>query len=73
MSPVLASVQRATPLSVCESVFSHVQLFATTQHQDSLSMEILGQEYWSGLPYPTPGDLPNFRISIQHLLHLLNW
>ena len=22
-------------------------------------MEFSGQEYWSGLPFPTPGDLPN--------------
>ena len=25
----------------------------------SLSMEFSGQEYWSGLPCPPPGDLPN--------------
>ena len=24
-----------------------------------LSMEFSRQEYWSGLPYPFPGDLPN--------------
>ena len=24
-----------------------------------LSMEFPKQEYWSGLPFPTPGDLPN--------------
>ena len=23
------------------------------------SMEFLRQEYWSGLPFPSPGDLPN--------------
>ena len=28
----------------------------------SLSMELSGQEYWSGLPFPSPGDLPNPRI-----------
>ena len=26
--------------------------------QVSLSMEFFRQEYWSGLPYPSPGDLP---------------
>ncbi|ELR53043.1 hypothetical protein M91_06274, partial [Bos mutus] len=24
-----------------------------------LPMEFFRQEYWSGLPFPTPGDLPN--------------
>ena len=27
--------------------------------QASLSMEFSRQEYWSGLPFPSPGDLPN--------------
>ena len=27
--------------------------------QAPLSMELSRQEYWSGLPCPTPGDLPN--------------
>ena len=26
------------------------------------SMEFSRQEYWSGLPFPSPGDLPNPRI-----------
>ena len=28
-------------------------------HQSPLSMEFSRQEYWSGFPYPSPGDLPN--------------
>ena len=28
-------------------------------HQAPLSMEFSSQEYWSGLPFPSPGDLPN--------------
>ena len=28
-------------------------------HQASLSMEFSRQEYWIGLPFPTPGDRPN--------------
>ena len=28
-------------------------------HQAPLSMEFFRQEYWSGLPFPSPGDLPN--------------
>ena len=47
------------------SRFSHVQLFATlwtVAHQALLSMEFSRQEYWSGLPYPAPGDLPDTGI-----------
>ena len=28
-------------------------------HQAPPSMESPSQEYWSGLPFPSPGDLPN--------------
>ena len=41
---------------------SHVRLFATPwtiAHQAPLSMGFSGQEYWSGLPFPSPGDLPD--------------
>ena len=44
--------------------FSHVQFFATPwtiacQAPLSMSMGFSRQEYWSGLPFPSPGDLPN--------------
>ena len=44
---------------------SHVRLFATpwtVAHQASLSMGFSRQEYWSGLPFPSPGDLPKLGI-----------
>ena len=31
----------------------------TAAHQTPLSMESSRQEYWSGLPFPSPGDLPD--------------
>ena len=31
----------------------------TVAHQAPLSMEFFRQEYWSGLPFPSPGDLPD--------------
>ena len=31
----------------------------TVAHQVPLSMVFSRQEYWSGLPFPTSGDLPN--------------
>ena len=42
-------------------VLSHVQLVAVsrTAHQASLSVEFSRQEYWSGLPFPTSGKLPD--------------
>ena len=44
------------------SGFSGVQLFATpwtVAYQAPLSMGFSRQEYWSGLPFPSPGDLPD--------------
>ena len=34
----------------------------TVVHQAPLSMGFSRQEYWNGLPFPTPGDLPSPRI-----------
>ena len=31
----------------------------TVAYQAPLSMEFSTQEYWSGLPFPSPGDLPD--------------
>ena len=53
--------------------FSHVQLFATlwtVDHQAPLSMGLSRQEYWSGLPCPPPGDLPNPEIKPVALVSL---
>ena len=44
---------------------SRVRLFVTpwtVAHQAPPSMGISRQEYWSGLPFPSPGDLPNAGI-----------
>ena len=44
------------------SCFSHVQLFAalwTVAHQAPLSMGFARQKYCSGLPFPSPRDLPD--------------
>ena len=48
-------------------VFCQVQLFAvpwTIAHQALLSMEFSRQEYWSGLPFPPAGDLPDPGIEL---------
>ena len=41
---------------------SRVRLFATpwtVAYQASQSMGFSRQEYWSGVPFPSPGDLPD--------------
>ena len=51
--------------SMCEcmlSCFTRVRLFATLwviAHHSPLSVGFSRQEYWSGLPFPPPGDLLN--------------
>ena len=47
---------------------SHVQPCEnpwTAAHQAPLSMEFSRQEYWRGLPFPSPGDLPNLGIKAR--------
>ena len=47
---------------MCAQSLCHVQLFVTSQtvaYEAFLSMEFFRQEYWSVLPFPTPGNLPN--------------
>ena len=54
---VLISRSRRVPWCVCQPL-SHVRLFATPQtvaRQAPLSMGFSRQEYWSGLPFPSPG------------------
>ena len=55
------------------SHFSHIQLCAiiqTVAHQAPLSIGFSRQEYWSGLPCPPPGDLPNPSIKPVSLTSL---
>ena len=47
-------------LPVCAYVLSHIQLFVTPwtkARQTPLSLGFSRQEYWSWLPFPSPGDL----------------
>ena len=50
--------------TTCQSLIC-VQLFGiswTVACQAPSSMEFSRQQYWSGLPFPSPGDFPNPRI-----------
>ena len=46
-----------------ESVWLFVIAWAVA-HQAPLSMEFSKQEYWNGLPFPSPWDLPDSRIEL---------
>ena len=53
------------------SCLSRVQLFATPwtgAHQAPLPMGFSRQEYWNGLPFPSPGDIPNPGIEAVSLI-----
>ena len=52
-------------VSQLSRLVSRARLFATpwtVAHQAPPSMEFSRQEHWSGLPFPSPGDLPDPRI-----------
>ena len=49
-------------LKVKVKLLSRVRLFVTpwtVAYQAPQSTEFSRQEYWSGVPFPSPGDLPN--------------
>ena len=52
---------------MCTQSLSHVQLFAIPQTLTCLAPLFMGfskQEYWNGLPFPSPGDLPDPGIEL---------
>ena len=72
---VFSTLQLHFWLLLLLSCFSHVWLFATLRtiaHQTLLSMGFSRQEYWSGLPCPPPGHLPDPGTD-PCLLSLLHW
>ena len=65
---------------VCAHSVVYVQLFVTSwtiAHQAPLSVEFFRQEYWSGLSFPTPGDVPEqgscLHLGRQILYLLSHW
>ena len=60
--PVLFSVGLSPCVLCCAYTLSHGWLFVTPQTvvcQAPLSMGFSRQEHWSGLPFPSPWDLPD--------------
>ena len=56
--------------NVCVQSLSCVWLFVplwTVAHQTPLSMGFFSQEYWRGLPFPPPGNLPNLGANLSFL------
>ena len=65
---IIVSTMLLLLLLVLLSHFSCVRLCVTLRTADCkapVSMEFSRQEYWSGLPFPSPGDLPNPGIEHQ--------
>ena len=60
------NIQQEQEILQCQKVsvksLSHIQLFVTPwtiAYQAPLPMGFFRQEYWSGLLFPSPGDLPD--------------
>ena len=60
-------------MRACMKLLSHIQLFAipwTVAYQAPPSMEFSRQEYWNGLPFPSPSivymNLIIVKISLQY-------
>ena len=56
----------AKSLLSCPTLYDPMQLAC----QAALSMGISSQEYWGGLPFPSPGDLPDPGIESMSLFSL---
>ena len=70
------SLRKCICTSLCVGMLSHYSracLFVTLwtlAHQAPLSMGFSRQEYWSGLPFPPPGNLPDPGIQPAFLMFL---
>ena len=49
---------------VIQSCLTHCDSMDCSPPGSSVSMGFSRQEYWSGLPFPSPGDLPNPEIEL---------
>ena len=55
---VFIPIPKKSENEVAQSCPTLVTLW-TVAHQAPLSLEFSRQEYWCGLPFPSPGDLPD--------------
>ena len=57
-------------------MLSHVRLSVTSwtlDHQDPLSKGFFRQDYWTVLPFPSPGDLPDSGIKSVFPMSPASW
>ena len=75
-TPLLVGFPRQERKKVKVKSLNRVLLFVTpwtVAHQAPPSMGFCRQEYWSGLPFPPPGDLPDPGIqSVSHALRVVS-
>ena len=67
---ILQSDSEAVCACAVTSVVSDSATLCTVACQTPLAMGFSRQKYWSGLPCPPPGDLPNPRIKPASLVSL---
>ena len=58
-----AAVTQSRPAIYHPTLYHSLLLYRSSQA--FLSMEFSRQEYWSGLPFPSPGDLPDSGIELR--------
>ena len=68
----IAKLTCAVCMLSCSVVSDFFETSWTVTRQALLSVEFSRQEYWSGLPFPSPGDLPGPEL-YPCFSHLLNW
>ena len=56
---VYIRIQICVMLSSCSVISDFATIPWTVAHQAPLSMGFSRQEYWNGLPFPSPGHLPD--------------
>ena len=56
---VIYNCTRRSKSEVTQSCLTLCDPMDCLAYKASLSMEFSRQEYWSGLPFPSPGDLPD--------------
>ena len=73
MDPFGSLIKTSDIVFECAQSLSGVWLFEaprTVAHQALLSVEFFRQKYWSGVPLPTPGNLPDPGMELMSLASL---
>ena len=65
-------MREGTGVCRCSDAADSLATPQTLAQQAPLSIGLSGQEYWSGLPCPSPGDLPAPGLNVSPLC-LLRW